>query len=258
MEETNLISNLPLILFSGIFVAAASGLVGSFLALRKMTLLSDALSHVALPGLALGILFNFEPLLGGLGFLAFSVLILWSIEEKTKLAVESITGVLFTVALAIGTLLIPEHELLEAFFGNVEKTTPLQASFQITLALLIIAAILFFRKRLVLFSIAPDLSKAEGISNRMTELLLLGLIAITITLGISFVGVLLMSALLIIPAVSARNLASSYRSFLILSITLAVLSLTIGILIAHSLETSVGVTTALVGALIFAASLLKK
>ena len=109
------------ILGSGILVAAASGLIGSFLVLRKMTLLSDALSHVALPGIALGIILNFQPIVGGLIFLFIAIFTIWGIENKTKLAIESITGVLFVTALAIGALLIPEQEILETFFGDVKN-----------------------------------------------------------------------------------------------------------------------------------------
>src|SRR5512141_1441751 len=92
----------PLILGSGILVAAASGLIGSFLLLRKMTLLSDALSHIALPGIAIGLLLKIEPILGGVTFLFIGILFIWAIEHKTKLAVETITGVLFVTALAAG------------------------------------------------------------------------------------------------------------------------------------------------------------
>ncbi len=240
---------------AGIFVAAASGIIGSFLVLRKMTLISDALSHVALPGIALGILFSFEPLLGGLGFLFVAALLIWKIEEKTKLAIESVTGVLFVSALAIGTLLIEEHELLEAFFGSVESVTFAEALLQIGLSLIILGIMAKFWKPLLLTSIAPDLSAAEKISRSRMELLLLILIALTITIGISFVGVLLMSALLIIPAATARNIAHNLTAFVVLSVTFAIISLGSGIGIATITEINPGIITALVSAGLFVISL---
>lgn len=253
MNETFVIN-----LFSGILVAAASGLIGSLLVLRKMTLLSDALSHIALPGIALGILFHFQPLFGGLLFLLFGVVLIWMIEHKTKLAVESITGVLFVTALAIGALLIPEEELLETFFGSVENLTWNQIILQSLLAVLIIFFTFRYLKPLVLVSIAPDLSTASKISQPKMELLLLFLIAITITVGISFVGVLLMSALLIIPAVTARNLSGNFKSFIAFSIILAVVSITGGLLASNLYAISPGIATVLVSSVFFILSLFKK
>lgn len=245
-------------LASGVLVAAASGLVGSFLVLRKMTLLSDALSHVALPGIALGVLFHFDPLLGGLCFLFAGVLLIWYIEMKTKLAVESITGVLFVTALAIGALLIPQTELLETFFGNVERITFLHAVLQSTIALLIIAVTLKYLKPLILVSIAPDLSVAANVNEAKMHLLLLTLITFTIAIGISFVGILLMSALSIIPAVTARNFSKNFKTFVVVSVVIAVLSLEGGLFASHFWLINPGIATVLISATLFTTSLLKK
>lgn len=246
-----------LTLISGVFVAAASGLVGSFLVLRKMTLLSDALSHVALPGIALGIIFKFQPLLGGALFLLIAAILIWQIEHKTKLAIESITGVLFVTALAIGALLIPEQELLEAFFGSVENISLFQIALQTLIAFVIISLIFKYLKPLVLTSIAPELASPLKISQKRMELLLLILITLTITIGISFVGILLMSALSIIPAVTARNLSKDFKGFITLSVVVSILSLTIGLIISKIFTVNAGIATVLVSATIFFVSLLK-
>ncbi|PIP30070.1 hypothetical protein COU12_02260 [Candidatus Jorgensenbacteria bacterium CG10_big_fil_rev_8_21_14_0_10_54_38] len=247
-----------IILGSGMLVAAASGLVGSFLILRRMSLLSDALSHVALPGIALGVVLRFTPLWGGLAALFIGVILIWLIETKTKLATESVTGVLFVTALAAGALLIPEHELLEAFFGSVEKITLQQIAFQTLIAIAIISVALKFLKPLTLFSVAPDLSISVKVSPVKMQLLLLVLIALTISVGISFVGVLLISALSIIPAATARNLAWNYRSFLAFSVALAIVSLAGGLLVAQRYAVTPGIATVLIAASFFAVSLFWK
>ncbi len=247
-----------LTVLSGIFVAAASGLVGSFLILRRMALMSDAMSHVALPGIAVGVLLRFNPLLGGLAFLFLGVLLIWLIETKTKLAAESVTGVMFVTALAIGALLIPQQDLLEAFFGSVEKITATQLLFQTLIAVGIIAFILVFMKKLTLFSIAPDLATSIKLSPVKLELVLLTLIALTITIGISFVGILLMSAIAIMPAAAARNLARSFTQFIALSVTLAAVSLTAGLVIGFFYPSlNPGVVTVLASSLLFLISLIR-
>lgn len=248
--------SISLIVFiSGIVVAAASGLIGSLLTLRKMTLLSDALSHVALPGIALGVLFSFAPLWGGVAFLFLGVFLIWLIEARTKLAIESITGVLFVTALAIGALLIPEEELLETFFGNVQSITIEAALIQLFAALIIIGVTLISMKQLTLTSIAPDLAVASKISKTKMEVLLLLLIAGTIAVGISFVGVLLMSSLLIVPAVTAKNIARTFKGFLGFSMGISIVSLSLGLIIGNIYSINPGLTTVLVGSTIFFISL---
>lgn len=247
---------IPFIIFvSGIVVALASGLVGSLLTLRKMTLLSDALSHVALPGIALGVLFHFNPLLGGVAFLFLGIFLIQFIEVKTKLATESVTGVLFVTALAIGSLLIPEHELLETFFGNVESISYAAAYIQMFVSILVIGITLAFLKNLTLTSIAPDLATASNISKKKTEIMLLMLIATTIAVGISFVGVLLMSSLLIVPAVTAKNLARTFKGFIGMSMGISAFSLFIGLLIAGFYSINPGLATVLISSSIFFLSL---
>ena len=90
---------------------------------RHMSLVGDALSHVALPGVALGILFNFNPFIGAFAFLAATVIVTWYLQKSTTLSVEAIIGVLFVLALAIGILITPEVDLFEALFGDVSKIT---------------------------------------------------------------------------------------------------------------------------------------
>jgi len=243
-------------LISGAFVAIASGLIGSFLVLKKMTLMSDALSHVALPGIALGVIFKFEPIIGGLLFLFLSIILIWGIENKTKLATESITGVLFVTALAIGSILIEEHELLEAFFGNVENISSIQLLIQTIIAIVVIGIVTKNFKSLILASIAPDLTYSEKISRTKLELLLLVLIALTISIGIGFVGVLLMSALSIIPAVTARNLSKNLKMYIWWSVIIATLSLLGGIIISHLTQSiNPGVATVLISTFFFLISL---
>lgn len=236
-------------------MAVASGLVSSLLVLRRMTLMSDALSHVALPGIAIGIMFKFQPLLGGLAFLFLGIFLIWKLEFQTKLAAESLTGVIFTTALALGSLLASEADLLEAFFGDITKITVNQMLVQNLLAIIVIVVSLKYLKPLVLLSIAPELAASVKLSPQKLELMLLSLIAITISIGVSFVGVLLMSSLLIIPAVIARQLTKSFYTFVALSILFAVVSLVGGLVLSLIFQVKPGITSVLLSTSIFVVSL---
>lgn len=222
-----------LLLISGIFVSVASGIVGSFLILKKMSLISDALSHITLPGIALGVVFGITPMWFGLLFLFLGILIILFIEDETNLSIETITGVIFVTALAAGSLIIPETDLLEAFFGNIEKITPLNALYQAIIAIFIIILSLAYHKKIILSSIASDLASSINLSNFKIKFILLMLVAFTISIGINFVGILLISALTIIPAATSKNISKNLKQFLFLSALISSFSMTFGIITNH-------------------------
>ena len=246
-----------IILTSGILTAAAAATVGVFLLIRKMVLVSDSMPHIALPGLAAGIIFNFNPVWGALALLLAAAALIWAIENKTRLAVESIVGVLFVTALAIGSLLVPEGRVLEAFFGSIENLSSAQAVFQGLAAAAVIGVVAWKRKALLLSSIAPDLARSLKINVKTTEFLLLLLISVTVAIGINFVGILLMSGLLIVPAIAARNLTSNLKNFFIAAVVIAVASVAAGILFAPVFGIAPGILTVLTASAFFLLSLFR-
>src|SRR5512136_2404011 len=123
-----MVETLAFSLLTGIFVGVSAGYLGSLMVLEKMSLVGDALSHVALPGLALGILFNFPFFLGAFAFLFVSAIAIWYLGKVTRLSYETIVGAVFTLALAVGVLIIPQAELLEALFGDITSVTIVDAS----------------------------------------------------------------------------------------------------------------------------------
>lgn len=225
MEETNFLYTL----LAGGAIAAAGGMIGSFALLRRMALVGDALSHVALPGLALGLLFNFNPFFGAVIFLVFGTLIIWAVEHKTRLPVDTLVGVVFTLALAAGALLSTEEEILEALFGDIATVSSADVVIAVIISFIIISLLLFFYKRFSLTLISPDLSLSVGYKPHMLELLFLMIFALGVAAGIKFTGVLLMGSLIIIPAATARNIAGSMRSYIWLSAFFGVLGAVLGI-----------------------------
>ncbi|MBI2609674.1 metal ABC transporter permease [Candidatus Giovannonibacteria bacterium] len=216
-------------LVAGAFIAAAGGLLGSFALLRRMALVGDALSHVALPGIALGLLFNFNILLGSLVFLIAGTFLIWLTEHKTKLPVDTVVGVFFSLSLAVGALLTPEEEILDALFGDILSLTIFDFWWAVTLSAVIIFFLLFFSKRLTLTLISTDLSRSVGFSPHRLELFFLLIFALAVAVGIKFVGALLMGSLIIIPAATSRNLAPSMKSYFLSSGAIAIFGSLLGI-----------------------------
>jgi ABC-type Mn2+/Zn2+ transport system permease subunit len=218
---------------AGAISAAAGGLLGSFALLRRMALVGDALSHVALPGIALGLLFHFNPFVGSLAFLVFGTTLIWAVEHKTNLPVDTLVGVLFVLALAVGALLTPEHELLEALFGDISQLSATGFWVSLLLGGVIIVALLMLWRKLTLTMISSELSKSTGIRPHVVEFFFLTLFAFVVALGITFTGVLLIGALVIIPAAIARNIATSMGAYMFLSALIGVLGATGGILASY-------------------------
>lgn len=172
-------------------MGVSAGYLGSLMVLEKMALVGDALSHVALPGLALGILFNFNPFLGAFAFLFASAVIIWYLGRVTKLPFETIVGAVFTLSLAIGVLIIPEAELLEALFGDITKVTILETMASAAISVVAVLLTRMIYKKLVLGMISEDLAVSKGINVGRINLLYLLLVSIVVAVGIKIVGTLL-------------------------------------------------------------------
>ena len=197
----------------GGFVGAAAGYLGSFMVLKRMSLVGDALSHVALPGMAIALTWHISPLIGAFVALFITVIGIWHLQETSTVYPDALVGIFFTAALSIGILITPEPELLEALFGNLEKITSLESIAAILCSALLILITSLMSKKLLLGVISEDLAKSTGIATRKTNLIYYLLVGTVVALGVKFVGTLLMGALVIIPAATAKNFSRNLGSF---------------------------------------------
>lgn len=245
-------------LLIAVFVGISAGYLGSLMVLEKMALVGDALSHVALPGLALGILFNFPLFLGAFAFLFAAAVVVWYVGRVTKLSYESIVGAMFTFALAIGILIVPKTELLEALFGDITKVTLLDTIIAIVIAIIAMLLTKTIYKKLVLGMISEDLAISKGIKVARTNLLYLLLVSLIVAVGIKIVGTLLVGFLVIVPAAAAKNLSSDLLRYSVLSAIFGAISSFSGVLSSSYLNLQSGPLVVISGIIIFAATVLAK
>lgn len=241
-----------------VFVGIASGYLGSFMILRRMALVGDALSHVALPGIALALLFNINPFIGAFATLFAGIIGIWLIENKTELSTESLVGLFFTFALAVGVLITPQTDLLEALFGNIAKISILDAILAVTLSIVIVVAMRAISKGFILSTISSDLAKSSGVKVAKINFIFLLLVALIVALGIKAVGSLLMGALVIIPAIASKNFTSSMNRYTVLSSLFGLISLLGGLFLSAYFKLPSGPIVVLVSVVIFLFSLLKR
>src|SRR5262249_17912957 len=105
-------------LIASLAMAVAAGMIGCFAVMRRMALASDAISHVALPGIGVALALGIHPLLGAAAMLMFGALAIWALERRARIATETIIGVVFSAALAAGSLLSSGENLVDALFGG--------------------------------------------------------------------------------------------------------------------------------------------
>jgi len=240
--------------------AVAAGLVGSFALMKRMLLASDVISHVALPGIGMALLFGFNPLLGGAATLFLGTLLIWQLQKKTGLATDAMIGVVFASSLAIGAALTPQEDLVEALFGRFQTLSLFAFLLGIVAVLLIIFVIYRFKDQLLLGLFSPDLAAATSVRLDRLNLYFLLTFSLTVLVGLRFMGALLAGALVIIPATTGRRLASNVSHFLFASCLVSVVATGLGFLItAVALPRfSPGPIVVIISALLFALSLLKK
>jgi len=224
-------------LIIAVFVGASAGYLGSLMVLEKMALVGDAMSHVALPGLALGILFNFDPLLGGFAFLFVSAVVIWHLGRVTRLSFETLVGAMFTLALAIGILLISDVEALtEALFGDITAVTLPETIAAIIISIAAMSLTKIIYKKIVLSMISEELATSTGVNVARTNLLYLLLISLVVAIGIKITGTLLVGFLVVVPAAAARSISSNLYKYSLLSSIFGALSSFSGVLLAGYLN----------------------
>jgi ABC-type Mn2+/Zn2+ transport system permease subunit len=236
-------------------MAVAAGLVGCFAVMRRMALASDAMSHVALPGIGLAVAFHVHPLLGGVAALVAGTALVWGLERRTRISTETVIGVVFSLALAMGSMLATGEELIDALFGSPGSLEPWEVATGLAGAAAIAAFVLTQRNRLVLAQVSADMARTAGVKIARLELSYLLAFSLTVALGLRFLGVLLMGSLIIIPAATAKLIARSLQEMLAIAVVCAVLSTLIGEAVASRLGRPTGPMIIAVAAALFFAGL---
>lgn len=216
-------------LIMGISVAAVAGYIGSLMVTKRMALMGGALGHLALPGIAVALFYEFDVSLGALLFLLVGIAVIWGIQQITNLPAEAVTAVVFPSTMAITFLFLPRGKAVPALIGDISQITIKSAIVTIVLSLLIFITTKIIYKKLVLISISPSIAQVEGVNVKKYNLIYLICVAITVALGVRIVGGLMTAALVAIPATASKNISKGLFQFSFLSMLIGAISGSIGI-----------------------------
>jgi zinc transport system permease protein len=238
-------------LLAGLFVALACAILGLFLLLRKDAMIGHGLAHVTFGGVALGLFLNVLPLAAAL---VVAVLASWAImklKERAGLHGDTAIGIFSSVGMALGIVLATIAGLLSYLFGDILAIDRLEVGLSLALAASVIIIILVNYHRLMYLTFDRESAKASGVKTARLNLILTVLTSVTVVLGMKVVGILLVTALLVIPAAAALLLAKSFRQALVLSSLVAFVSVVTGLLAAFYLDLPASATVVLLSFLFF-------
>jgi ABC-type Mn2+/Zn2+ transport system permease subunit len=215
----------------------------------------DAMGHVALPGVALALLYNINVVIGALISLFIGILLIWLFKTKTELYMETLIGIVFAVSLAFAFLILSHGQLEEALIGDITKVDGWESLISIVLVLVIFFIVRKIFPKMILATLSEDLAMSQKINTRKYDLIYLMVIGIIVALGIKVVGSLLMGALVVIPPAAAKNFSRNLRQYSYGGMVIGVISCLLGIIIYKISGFPAGPIIILTSAVIFLISL---
>jgi zinc transport system permease protein len=228
-------------LAAGVLIAAACAVLGVFLVLRKDSMIGHGLSHIAFAGVALGLVVRGLPIVVALVVSVFAAWVLVRLKSRAGLHGDTAIAVLSSGGLALGIVLASVARtynagLLAYLFGEILAISGGEVVLAVGLAGAVMATVWGLYPQLLFLTFDRESARASGLAVDRLDTVLSVLTAVTIVLGMRVVGLLLVSALVVIPAAAALQVASSFRRALFLAAALAVLSVVVGLAVAYGFD----------------------
>lgn len=245
---------LLLSLIAGIFISGTAGYLGSLMLSKRMSLVAGPLGHLAMPGIALALIYGFDVSLGAFPFVILGIVLIWLLELKTKLPTEALTAVVFASGVSVAFFLLPIEKAETALIGDITKVGFSDTCLTSVLCIFVFFTVRKIYPKMVLISISEDLAKSEKINVKKYNLIYLLAIAIIVALGVKLVGGLLTAALVTIPAATSRNLSKNLFQYSLLSGLFGIASFLLGILLFELTGLPVGPLTIVIASINFVIS----
>jgi len=242
--------------FAGSFVAVTCSVLGLFLVLRKMSLIGDGLSHVSFGAIALGLFLGIYPFYIAVPVVMIASIVILKISEKAKIYGDSAIGIVSAVGIAGGVILASVSkgfnvDLFSYLFGNILAISNTEVILSVVLSFVVLAVIYFFYWDLFSATFDEEYAKTTGIKTNFINILLTLLTAITVVLSVKMVGIMLVSALLILPAVTSLQLAKGFKTAMIIGSFVSLSSVLFGITVSFFLDLPSGATVVMINAILF-------
>lgn len=248
-------------LIAGVFVAVACAVLGVFLVLRRDSMIGHGLAHVTFAGVAAGLLLNILPLLPALLLAVLAGLLIMYIKEKAGLYGDTAIAIFSSTGFAVGIIIVSVSQdfnvdLFGYLFGEILAIKTIEVWLSIFLAVLVVLFTAAFYGRFLYMTFDRDSALVAGVKVKNYEVVLTVLTAVTVVLGMKVVGILLVAALLVIPAAAGLQLARNFKQAIIFAVLVSITSVLVGLILAFYLDLPASGTIVVLSFIIFAGAFL--
>lgn len=235
----------------GVLVSLCAALLGVSLVLKRYSMIGDGLSHVGFGAMAVATAFNFAPLVFSIPVVIAAAFLLLRISESSKIKGDSAIAIISTGALAVGVITVSlttgmNTDVSSYMFGSILSMTDDDVILSVILCICVLFMFVFFYTKIFAVTFDESFAKATGTRTGLYNSLIALLTAVTVVLGMRMMGALLISALIIFPALTSMSLCKSFRSVTICSVILSLVCFLIGITASYGLNTPTGATVVVV------------
>lgn len=240
-------------MIAGVLIAAVSALLGMFLVLRRFSLIGDGLAHTTFGSVAVVLLIGISPLyvtLAALPLVMIASLAIFKLTSSIKINADAAIGIVSSLGIAAGIIFASlsggfNVDLLSYLFGNILTVNNTELFLSFIVFLIVVAMVIYFYDDLFAVTFDQELAQSMGVNTRRINVMLFLLTAIAAVLAMKVAGIMLVSALLILPALTALQLSVSFRATMIAAISFSILAVVCGIIFAFLLNLPAGATIVL-------------
>ncbi len=244
-------------LLAGLMIGTIAPTIGTFLVLRRLSLIADTLAHVALAGVALGLLLGVHPVLGALAVAVAGAVGVDRLRVSGRLFGEAALAIFLSGGLAVAVVIIGlaggfNVDLFGYLFGTITAVQPRDLWLILGLGVVVLAAVGLFYKELFAITFDEEGARVQGVPVDALNFMLTLLVAVTVVVAMRVVGILLTSALIVIPAVTALRLARSFRSTVWIAMLASLIAVLVGMTASFYLNLAAGGAIVLSSIILFA------
>ena len=248
-------------LIAGSLISVLCAVLGVILVLRRLSMIGDGLSHVTFGAVALAMVLNFYPLAISVPIVVVSSFGILKMIEKARVFGDAAIAVVSSIGIAVGILLASiaggfNVDLFSYLFGSILSISTIEVALSAGISLIVLAAVSFFFDEIFSITFDEDFARASGIPVDRINAVLMILTAVTVVLTMKVVGIMLTSALLVLPAVTAFQNARGFRNAIIIASISSLLSLVAGVFISFALNLPAGATIVMVNVFLFCGAFL--
>ena len=243
-------------LAAAILASIACGIIGVYVVVKKIVFISGGIAHASFGGIGLGYYLGINPMLGVLPFSLVSALVMGTVSKKSKIPEDSAIGILWSLGMALGIIFVyltPGYapDLMTYLFGSILTVPRSDLFLMLGLDIVIIGAIYLFYKEFLALSFDEEFTTVQGLPAEKLYLFLLCIIALTIVVLIKVVGIILVIALLTIPASLSRKFTYNLKQMMLISIVFGTVISVTGIGLSYVLDVPSGATIILVLSIVY-------